>query len=209
MAKFKFAVSGQVLDLLTSTKGIADGLDINSAEFDFRSTDWQSCDEKWAHFYNSDYNNGIPYDYNLVDDEISPQRGLNLPEGIWEVFVTGNVILNDNEVVQRYVTETQSIQILPSGIVNAEPLASVTPSETERLSALAQGAYDMRVTTATATVDDGYGIPGVTVTITGEPGTKSLDFSFINLKGAELFASDENNDGHVVLSFGAASDDSD
>lgn len=187
MAHFKFAVSGQVLDLLTSTKGIADDLYTNSFEFDFRSPEWATCSEKWAHFYNSDYNkigpNGEaePYDFNLVDDEISAERGVNLPYGIWEVFITGNVILNDDEVVQRFVTETQSIWIVQSGVINAEPLGSIEASEVERLSALAGGAYNARITAATARIEDPEGDVSASVAINGESGTKQLDFVFTGL----------------------------
>ena len=115
MAHFQFAVSGQVLDLLTPTRGISDGLNVNSIEFEFRSPEWQQCTEKWVHFSNPSFNDGRPYDWDLVGDEISPDRGLNLPAGIWEVFVHGSVTLN-GEVIKRYVTESQSIQIIQSGV---------------------------------------------------------------------------------------------
>ena len=187
MAHFAFAVSGQVLDLLTPMKGISDELYVNSCEFDFRSHDWDNLD-KWAHFSNADYNNGESYDYNLVGDSISPERGLNLPAGIWEVYLTGNLILN-NEVVQRRVTESQSIQILQSNVVNAEPLASMPPSIAEQVNAKATEALNARITTASGiiTKDEDDNTPYVDMVIRGQETTKELFFDFHNIVGASAY----------------------
>lgn len=202
MAHFKFAVSGQFLDLLTPTKGISDGLYVNSFEFDFRSPEWANCAEKWVHFYNSDFNSGIPYDFNLVDDSIAPERGVNLPAGIWEVYLHGSVIIS-GEVIKRYVTESQSIQILQSGIINAEPLASLQPSVAEQLSALVAQVYNARITTASATIDDGYGTPEVDASIEGNPSYKNIKFDFHNLKGTGIdnivFTAEGENKGLVTV----------
>ena len=202
MAHFKFVVSGQFLDLLTPTKGISDGLYVNSFEFDFRSPEWANCAEKWVHFYNSDFNNGIPYDFNLVDDTIAPERGVNLPAGIWEVYLHGSVIIS-GEVSKRYVTESQSIQILQSGIINAEPLASLEPSVAEQLSALVAQVYNARITTASATIDDGYGTPEVDVGIEGDSSYKNIKFDFHNLKGNGIetitFTSSGENTGLITI----------
>ena len=202
MAHFKFAVSGQFLDLLTPTKGISDGLYVNSFEFDFRSPEWADCAEKWVHFYNSDFNNGIPYDFNLVDDSIAPERGVNLPAGIWEVYLHGSVIIS-GEVIKRYVTESQSIQILQSGIINAEPLASLEPSVAEQLSALVAQVYNARITTASATIDDGFGTPNVEVSISGDLSYKNINFDFHNLKGNGIetitFTSSGENSGLITI----------
>ena len=183
MAHFRFAVSGQVLDLLTPTKGISDDLNVNTAEFEFRSSDWANLD-KWAHFMNPDYNEGLPYDYNLIGDAISADRGLNLPAGIWEVFVTGEYTVN-NEVIQRRVTETQSIQIVQSSVVNGEPLAQITPSAAEQIDAKAQLAYNARITAASIYTheDDQHATPDADVFITGEEGTKELKFHLYNIRG--------------------------
>lgn len=207
MAHFRFAVSGQVLDLLTPTKGISDGLNINSFEFAFRSPEWAECTEKWVHFYNPSFNDGLPYDFNLIGDEISPERGVNLPAGLWDVFLHGSVIAN-NEVIKRYVTETQTINIMQSGVINAEPLASIEPSVAEQVSALAQAAYDARITAATVTINDAYGEPEATLTISGEAGTKLLTLTLSNLKGNGIEDIDFIVDGEdrgtvtVVLSNG-------
>ena len=185
MAKFLFAVSGQVLDLLTTTKGVADTVEVNYAEFEFRSSEWNECANKWAHFTCPDFRDGEMQSFELIDDKISPERGLNLPAGIWEVFLTGEVIVNNGEVIKRYVTCTQTIQIIPSNIVNADPLSQLEASVAEQIDGRATAALDARITTATVDIDGGTGEPGCEVDITGEPRTKSLNFHFHNIRGIQ------------------------
>ena len=203
MATFRFAVSGQYLDLLTPTRGIADGLNVNSFTFDFRSTEWADCTDKWLHLYNPDYNgDDSTYDLVIIEDEIPAERGINLPSGIWEVFVHGNVVLN-GEVIQRYVTETQSIQIVPSGIFDDSPIGEVAPSVAEQLSAMVREAYNARITTATATVDDEFGTPAVVVSTTGDDSYKTINFDFHNLRGngiaSVVFIQSGDNAGRITV----------
>ena len=201
MAHFQFAVSGQVLDLLSPTRGISDGLDVNSAEFEFRSKEWENL-EKWAHFVNPDYNDGEPQSYELIGDEISSERGLNLTAGIWEVYLTGYLISN-GETLKRYVTESQLIMIVQSNIIDESPLAGISPTVEEQVYAKAAEAYNAKITSATATVDAEVGVPDVEVSISGENGTKSLDFSFHNLlaNGIREFTvvPSGDNEGYVTI----------
>ena len=181
MSKFIFAVSGQVLDLLTPTKGISDNINVNSAEFSFRSPEWQGA-AKWAHFSNPDYNDGASADYALINDAIDSSRGLNLPSGIWEVWVHGEVIENE-EVIRRLVTETQTIRIIESNIVDNAPIGELNPSVAEQIDAKATEALNAKITSATVDVDNETGVPYAAVEITGEDGLKQLEFHFHNLKG--------------------------
>lgn len=181
MSKFIFAVSGQFLDLLTPTRGISDTINANSAEFNFRSPDWEGT-SKWAHFSNPSYNDGASVDFALINDAIDSSRGLNLPSGIWEVWVHGEVIAN-GEVIRRLVTETQTIRIIESNIEDNEPLGELNPSVAEQIDAKATEALNAKITSATADVDSGIGTPSATVEITGEDRTKNLAFHFHNLKG--------------------------
>lgn len=201
MAQFKFAVSGQVLDLITPTKGISDGLSVNSFKFEFRSPEWENCAEKWVHFYNTKYSE-TTYDYLLDNDEIVPERGVNLPSGIWDVYVHGAVITN-NEVIKRYVTESQSIQIIQSGVINAEPLSTIEPTVAEQLSALVTSAYNARITYAEGTVDEGYGPPEVDISIGGENAYKVITFDFHNVRGKGIstivFTDTGENDGLITV----------
>ena len=181
MAKFKFAVSGHFLDLLTPTKGVDDNLYINTAEFDFRSPEWEDA-EKWAHFTSPDYEDGKVFDFNLVDDKIAGERGLNLTAGMWEVYVHGE-IFNNGECIKRLVTTGQTIQILTSEVINGHPLGDIPLSSEEQIDAKATAALNARITSATADIDDTTGTPSVDVDITGEDRTKQLDFHFHGLKG--------------------------
>ena len=204
MAKFVFAVSGQTLDLLTPTKGISDTINVNSAEFYFRTPDWDDA-VKWAHFSNPDYMDGASVDFELIDDSITSDRGLNLPTGIWEVWLHGEVIENE-EVVRRLVTETQTLQIIESKVIGNAPLGELNPSVAEQIDAKATEALRAKIASATAMVDSEVGTPSVSVSITGEDYAKNLSFSFHNLKGEKgdpgpgVVYTDENDDGHVVIS---------
>jgi hypothetical protein len=112
MANFRFAVSGQQLELLTPTKGIADTINANTAYFDFRTEDWSDV-TKWAHFYNPKYNDGAPYNFQLVNDEIPATAGLNLQVGVWEVYLHGDKTVGGT-VTKRLITETQTIRVVES-----------------------------------------------------------------------------------------------
>ena len=181
MAKFVFSVSGQTLDLLTPTKGISDTINVNSAEFYFRTPDWDDA-VKWAHFSNPDYMDGASVDFELIDDSITPDRGLNLPTGIWEVWLHGEVIENE-EVVRRLVTETQTLQIIESKVIGNAPLGELNPSVAEQIDAKATAALNARIINATVDVDNNTGTPYAEVEISGENRMKQLDFHFHNLKG--------------------------
>ena len=193
MSKFIFAVSGQVLDLLTPTRGISDTINANSAEFNFRSPDWEGT-SKWAHFSNPSYNDGASVDFALINDAIDSSRGLNLPSGIWEVWIHGEVIAN-GEVIRRLVTETQTIRIIESNIEGNEPLGELNPSVAEQIDAKATEALNARITSSTVDVDSGIGTPSAEVEITGEDGTKNLAFHFHNLKGAKGDPGDKGDKG--------------
>ena len=196
MAKFRFAVSGHFLDLLTPTRGVEDNLYINTAEFDFRSPEWEGA-EKWAHFSSPDYENGMVFDFNLIDDKIAGERGLNLTAGMWEVYVHGEVIENE-EVFRRLVTTTQTIYIETSNVVNGEPLGSLPISVAEQIDAKATAALNARITAATADIDDTIGTPSVEVDISGEDRTKSLDFHFHGLKGETGEKGDTGDSGVYI-----------
>ena len=197
MAHFQFAVSGHVLDLLSPTRGVADGLHINSAEFEFRSADWDGM-VKWAHFSNPEYNDGEQQDFLLEGDEISSARGLNLPSGIWEVYLTGYLISND-EIIRRNLTESQLIMIVPSGFEDNAAISMVEPTFAEQVIARAESAYADRITNATVTVGEGVGTPTAEVVISGQSGTKSLDFHFDNLLSNGIASFEVSETGYVTI----------
>lgn len=199
MAHFKFVVTGQKLTLTAAVKGISDSLNINSAEFEFRTPEWDGA-YKIAHFSNPGYNDGYSYDFALMDDKITEDAGLNLPTGVWEVYVHGD-FYTDDEVTRRVVTESRSIQIVPSGIINGEPLPSLNSSTGEYVIGLATEALDAKIVGATAEVDVYSGTPSVEVDITGQPKERIINFSFHNLKGQTTVFSDPNSDGNIVVTY--------
>lgn len=182
MARFKFVISESHLDLISPTRVVADWINATSMVFEFRSPEWQGA-EKWVHLSNPDYNGGTVYDINLVDDEISEERGMSLATGIWTIYLHGITTTEDGEVSQRFVTDTKTFQIIPSGVVNNQPLPVIEASVSEQIDAKATAALNARIVTASGEVDDNFGVPSVDVTLDGEDRLKNLHFSFHNMKG--------------------------
>ena len=179
MARFQFAVYQQNLDLLTSPTGIADSLNINSAQFSFKSDDWTGV-EKWAHFTN--YDSGESCIFNLINDEIGTNRNFNLKSGLWDVYLHGEV-LDGETCIRRLVTNPQTIRIVGADIQDDQPLGEIVPSVAEQIDAKASAAINARITGATVDVTSGVGIPAASVEITGADREKVLNFHFENLKG--------------------------
>ena len=195
MALFKFAVRGQHIDLLTPTKGISDEYDVSSAIFHFHSPDWEKAD-KWAHFVNPG-DIAHPILANLIDDGITPDRGLNLEPGIWDVFVHGDVEEN-GEIVQRLVSETVSIEIILSGILNDEVFPEFDEVIAEQILLDSNAAHDAYITGATVTRIDGAGVPYCETSITGDPGNRVVNFVFHNLDGKAITSMVIDENGAVV-----------
>lgn len=183
MAEFRFAVHKEHLDLLTPTKGRSDNLNTTSCIFNFRTPDWEGA-SKWAHFINYDINNGQPYDFALINDRIPPEQGLNLPSGVWDVYVHGEVIIG-NQVIGRITTNPVAIVIDVPNDTDGDPLAPIGPTVAEQIDGKATAAWNAKITSATAEIDNAVGIPSVTVNITGADGNKSLGFVFHNMKGEQ------------------------
>ena len=199
MAHFKFVITGQKIDLTAAIKGISDSMNINSAEFEFRTKEWEGA-YKIAHFSNPSYNDGESYDFILMDDKITEDAGLNLPVGIWEVYVHGDFYIG-SEVTKRLVTESRAIQIIPSSILGDEPLPSLNSSTGEYVLGLATEALDAKIVGAEASVDAETGTPSVEVDITGEPKERVLNFEFHNLRGPRTVFTDSNSDGNIVVTY--------
>ena len=104
-------------------------------------------------------------------------------------------VIENGEVIRRLVTETQTIQIIESNIVDNTPIGELNPSVAEQIDAKASEAVNAKITAATVTVDDNTGTPYAEVFITGENRTKSLDFVFHNLKGEKGDTGDKGDPG--------------
>ena len=112
----------------------ADTINYLTAKFLFQSSDWDGL-EKWAHFAKG----GVAYDIRLEDDQITADAHLNLSAGKWSVYSHGNRYEN-GEVTQRVTTETQVLEVSPTGILDGEPFPTVPPSAGEQIVAAAVAA---------------------------------------------------------------------
>lgn len=120
-----FFVNGQTLRL-SATNVVADTFSYLTARFLFQTADWGGT-IKVVHLSNGD----TTADVALTDDAIRQEDGLNLTAGRWSVYLTGHVI-EDGVMVQRITTNTVTLTVIPSGVVDGEPLPSL-PSIGEQL----------------------------------------------------------------------------
>lgn len=128
-----FRVSNQTLSRLLSPSIVSDTINYITAKFEFTS-DWDGL-SKWVHFSQGD----TSYIVELHDDQIEATQGLNLGEGIWEVYLHGNAF-DGNTVTQRITTSITEISVKPTGILDGEPLPDITASEGEQILAKAVNA---------------------------------------------------------------------
>ena len=119
-------VQGQVLRLNAPVVA-ADTLDYLTAQFVFRSADWNGM-EKWAHFAKG----GTVYDIPLTDDKIRREDHLNLAAGEWKVYVHGNRF-EGGKVVERITTAEDVLCVVPTGALNGEPFPEMPASVTEQI----------------------------------------------------------------------------
>ena len=119
-------VQGQVLRLSAPVVA-ADTLDYLTAQFVFRSADWNGM-EKWAHFAKG----GTVYDIPLTDDKIRREDHLNLAAGEWKVYVHGNRF-EGGKVVERITTAEDVLCVVPTGTLDGEPFPEMPASVTEQI----------------------------------------------------------------------------
>lgn len=119
-------VQGQVLRLSAPVVA-ADTLDYLTAQFVFRSADWNGM-EKWAHFAKG----GTVYDVRLTEDKIRREDHLNLSAGEWKVYVHGNRFA-DGTVLERITTAEDVLRVVPTGTLDGEPFPEMPASVTEQI----------------------------------------------------------------------------
>lgn len=119
-------VQGQVLRLSAPVVA-ADTLDYLTAQFVFRSADWNGM-EKWAHFAKG----GTVYDVRLTEDKIRREDHLNLGAGEWKVYIHGNRFA-EGKVVERITTAEDVLCVVPTGALNGEPFPEMPASVTEQI----------------------------------------------------------------------------
>lgn len=101
---------------------VADSQNYLFAKFRFESPEWRDEIVKVAHFSKD----GVTYDFVLDEnDEITADRGVNLTEGVWTVYIHGNRTV-DGEIMQRIPTNGAEL-IVKNSPIPAEGVFPVIP----------------------------------------------------------------------------------
>lgn len=107
---------------------VADTIDYLTARFVFMTGDWDGL-EVWAHFRQGD----TAYDFRLDEDgEITADQHLNLTEGVWSVYLTGH-LYSGGAMLQRISTQVAEVEVVKSGIVNANPFPPIPATVEEQI----------------------------------------------------------------------------
>lgn len=139
-----FTADGQRLFLAKKETVVADSINYLTARVDFLEKDWYGL-EKWMHFSLGDKH----YVINLIDDQITADRGVNLCAGDWTVYMHGNIIEN-GETKQRITTNKIKMKVLETGDLGGEPFPDIPPSSGEQIIAQAVQARDAAAASAAA-----------------------------------------------------------
>ena len=137
-----FTADGQRLFLAKKETVVADSINYLTARVGFSDKDWEGL-EKWMHFSLGDKH----YVINLIDDQITADRGVNLCAGDWTVYMHGNVFEN-GETKQRITTNKIKMKVLETGDLSGEPFPDVPPSSGEQIIAQAVQARDAAIAAA-------------------------------------------------------------
>jgi len=131
----EFSVRNQLLGMKRLSPIVSDTINYFEAEFTFLTTDWDDC-VKTAYFTDGT----TVYDVELVADEITADKHLNLSAGNWTVYVVG--IDTDYRITSGSIAFT----VDQSGVIDGEPLPEVSLTFEEQLLLAAQESlYDLAV----------------------------------------------------------------
>lgn len=108
----------------------ADSLNYLACRFDFAGTDWEGY-SKWAHFVKGE----TEYTIAILNDEITPEQGLNLTRGDWTFYVTGA------KDAGRLTTIPIIISVYESGLINS-PLHEMPMTVAEQIDIKASSALN-------------------------------------------------------------------
>lgn len=107
---------------------VADTIDYLTARFVFMTGDWDGL-EVWAHFRQGD----TAYDFRLDEDgEITSDQHFNLTEGVWSVYLTGH-LYSGGAMLQRISTQVAEVEVVKSGMVNANPFPPIPATVEEQI----------------------------------------------------------------------------
>ena len=207
MAQFKFAVRGQHLDLLTPTRGLSDEYIVYSCRVDFRESSWDGMD-KWIHFVDpGDPENPILANLD-ENNEVTPDRDLQLTPGVWDVFIHGD-LEEGGEIVKRIVTNSVGIKIENSGIIDGAVFPEFDQEIADQIEDAVNDANDAYIRGAKATVTDTTPTaenpqPMCSAGISSSPVVWSAAFAFNRLQGNTITGitpvTDGENRGKITFS---------
>ena len=126
-------VKGQSLKI-NHPKVVADTVAYLEMEVAFKTEDWDGL-IKYVHFSLGDEH----YAFELVDNKITKDKHLNLPEGEWEVYIHGYVY-SDEKVKQKITTEPVILFVYSTGSSDGEPFPELSGSVGEQTIAKANDA---------------------------------------------------------------------
>ena len=116
---FKFYVSGQYMGRKDSTSVVSGSADYLTAKVEF-SEDWNGY-AKTVYFNKPDIE--VPFQTDLdIDDEIKADQHLNLTDGLWDVYIHGQ--LGTSEIT----TNSIQIYVAPCDITDGEPFPIKPPT---------------------------------------------------------------------------------
>lgn len=129
-------VKGQGLKI-NHPKVVADTIAYLEMSVEFKTADWDGL-VKYVHFTLGDEH----YAFELVDDKITQDMHLDLPEGEWEVYIHGSDT-QGGEVVQRITTEPVILFVYRTGDLDGEPFPELSGSVGEQTIAKANEAIEV------------------------------------------------------------------
>lgn len=129
-------VKGQSLKI-NHPKVVADTIAYLEMTVQFKTPDWDGL-RKFVHFTLGEKT----YTFELVNDQITRDMHLDLPEGEWEVYIHG-AEYQDLETVQRITTEPVTLYVYRTGSLDGEPFPELTGSEGEKVKLTAEKALEI------------------------------------------------------------------
>lgn len=110
-------VQGQKLTLAQTTIA-ADAVRYLTGRFIYVTKDWcEAGMSVWVHFKLGD----TQIDAELTDGEFGDDAGVNLIEGVWDVWLTGHV-MSGSDLIRRITTIIAKLTVSSSGVTDGEPL---------------------------------------------------------------------------------------
>ena len=129
-------VKGQGLKI-NHPKVVADTIAYLEMSVEFKTPDWDGL-VKYVHFSLGDER----YSFELVNDKITKDMHLDLPEGEWEVHIHGSEYRGE-KVAQRITTEPVILYVNRTGETDGEPFPELSGSVGEQVAAKANEALEV------------------------------------------------------------------